>query len=291
MKSSLACKTKLIGKKTENGTIEYKTKGAEHTHILDPRDVEIKNRMKAAKQSAEATKKTTREVYADALTGVPKEVIGQMPSTSTFSKTVRRQRKHNYPTAPTSLKELVLPEIITSDGENFVFYDNGPDAPDRLIVFGTQTAIDFMATCPILFMDGTFSTSPPLFEQLYVIHGSRDGWRAPLLYALCAKKTTQIYVKLLEQIKLKLPDYSPEQVNMDFELAAINAVKQVFPNAKLQCCLFHLKQSIGRNLASNQLKPRLETDLKFATEIRQMIAVAFLPPDQVSYDSKIFCFT
>lgn len=77
------------------------------------------------------------------------------------------------------------------------------------------------------------------------------------------------------------PDYSPTQINVDFELAAINAAKEVFPNATIQGCLFHYAQSIGRNLNQNDLKARYENDLQFAHEIREMAAVAFLPPMEV----------
>lgn len=79
------------------------------------------------------------------------------------------------------------------------------------------------------------------------------------------------------------PKASPKKVNVDFELAAINAVTEELPAAKVQGCHFHLKQSVVRNLGSNGLKIRYETDGDFAQEIRQMIAVAFLPEDKVSY--------
>lgn len=167
-----ACKVKLTVKKKEDGSFDYKLNGAVHTHIVDPRDVEVKNRIKAAKNSAETSNKTTRELYSDGLAGMAEQAIGQMPTARAFSKTVRRQRKTNHPTAPKTLNDLVLPEIVTLAKENFILFDNGVEAQDRLIVFGTQQALDFMATCPILHMDGTVSTAPPLFDQIYVIHGN-----------------------------------------------------------------------------------------------------------------------
>lgn len=103
----------------------------------------------------------------------------------------------------------------------------------------------------------------------------------PLLCVLCTNKKKSTYKTIFEQIRLHLPEYFPNQINVDFELAAINAIKEMFPNTKIQGCLFHFIQSIIRNLGTNGLKRRYETNLKFATEIRQMIGVAFLPPDQV----------
>lgn len=238
--------------------------------------------MNKAKEAAATTNKTTREIYADGLAGIQEEVVGQMPSSSAFSRNMRRQRKTNHPTAPTNLAELVLPEIFTLANENFVLYDNGQEATNRLIIFGTKQAMEFMATCPILHMDGTVSSGPALFEQIYVIHGSRDGWRVPLLFVLCTNKTAETYKTVFQKIKSDLPQYEPAQLNVDFELAAVNAIKEVFPGAKIQGCLFHLSQSVVRNLSANGLKSRYESDLTFSTEIRQMIALAFLPPDQVN---------
>lgn len=111
--------------------------------------------------------------------------------------------------------------------------------------------------------------------------GSRNGWRMPLLFALCTNKHKDTYKTIFERIKHDQPEYSPKQINMDFELAAIKAAAEVFPNAKIQGCLFHCSQSVVRNLSTNGLKNRYETDAQFAKEIRQMIGLAFLPVEKV----------
>lgn len=106
----------------------------------------------------------------------------------------------------------------------------------------------------------------------------------PLVYTLCTNKKTSTYKTILRQLKRDQPDYCPEQINIDFELAAMNAAKEVFPEAKIQYCYFHLKQSVVRNLASNGLKERFEIDTTFTMEILQMVAVAFLPVAEVRFD-------
>lgn len=111
--------------------------------------------------------------------------------------------------------------------------------------------------------------------------GSRDNWRIPLLCVLCTHKTKSTYETIFQKIKSDLPQYSPIQINVDFELAAIKAISEIYPNTKIQGCYFHLKQSVVRNLGTNGLKSRYEEDIKFAKEIRQMIGTAFLPPDEV----------
>lgn len=83
-------------------------------------------------------------------------------------------------------------------------------------------------------------------------------------------------------LTLLQPHANPKQIHVDFEMAAIKAIKEIFPDVKIQGCDFHRLQNILRNLNTRQLKGRYEKDAKFASEIRQMQAVAFLPVDQAS---------
>lgn len=86
---------------------------------------------------------------------------------------------------------------------------------------------------------------------------------------------------MFEQLKKHKKKLAPKQINVDCELAAVNAAQKAFPNAKIQLCFFHVKQSVIRNLAKNGLKERYESDSKFADEVRMMLAVAFLPEKDV----------
>lgn len=90
-------------------------------------------------------------------------------------------------------------------------------------------------------------------------------------------------------MKSDQPNFNPKQINVDFEQAAIKAAKEVFGSSKIQGCYFHLLQSVIRNLGTNQLKERYETDVSFASEIRQMTGVAFLPIDKVRLLRQLKC--
>lgn len=102
-----------------------------------------------------------------------------------------------------------------------------------------------------------------------------------LVYALCTNKKATAYSTILNQVKAKSPALNPPQINIDFELATLKAIKEVFPNTKVQGCIFHFFQSLVRNLAQHGLKSRYETDVRFAFEIRQIMALAFLPVEEV----------
>lgn len=121
----------------------------------------------------------------------------------------------------------------------------------------------------------------PLYSFVSFSKGSRMGWKMPLVFVLCANKKTSTYNSIFEQLKKSQKKLDPKQINVDCELAAINAAQHAFPNVKIQLCWFHIKQSVIRNLSSLGLKERYENDEKFANEIRMMIAVAFLPVGDV----------
>lgn len=128
----------------------------------------------------------------------------------------------------------------------------------------------------------SFETEITLFFFiLFSPTGSHNGWNLPCIFVLTTDKKTKTYAKMFNAIKSRLPGFMPHQINCDFELAAIKAAKKVFPESKIQGCYFHLSQSIVRNLNNQNLKIRYERDLVFASEIRQMQAVAFLPVNKV----------
>lgn len=120
-----------------------------------------------------------------------------------------------------------------------------------------------------------------IFKNEIHISGERDKWKIPLVYVLCCEKNTATYRTIFGQIKKKQPQFNPLQINVDFEQAAIKALKEIFPNAHIQGCHFHFSKNIVQNLGKNGLKTRYEQDGKFAHEIRKMIALPFIPAAKI----------
>lgn len=173
------CGVKLTGKRIKDGLYTYKQNAATHTHILDARDIEVKEVMRKAKEKAKNTDTSSRALYAESLSGTPDEVVGQMPKANAFGKSMRNKRKGNHPPAPKTLDELApldSANILTTTGECFLLYDsrndlNHHETSDRIILFATKTGLEFLTLCEQVFMDGTFTSGPSLFEQMYTIHG------------------------------------------------------------------------------------------------------------------------
>ena len=72
--------------------------------------------------------------------------------------------------------QFVLPRqfCVTTENDEFLQVNNYANG-SRVVVFGSQVAIDYLRSCDHWYMDGTFETVPPQFPQLYTIHEIKNG--------------------------------------------------------------------------------------------------------------------
>lgn len=76
---------------------------------------------------------------------------------------------------------------------------------DRILAFATVQFLRFMCESKKLFMDGTFYTSPPVFTQMYTIHGYyMDKQVIPMIYAFLPNKSKETYLRLFTLIRQKV---------------------------------------------------------------------------------------
>ena len=112
----------------------------------------------------------TNNVVAANLAVANDAVLAQLPSLGTMRRDVRRNRQvhQGLPEVPdrgNHLFEIPHPFDETTTGERFLHYDNNREA--RMLIFGTRRSFDYLANSDHWFMDGTFSTVPFQFSQLY----------------------------------------------------------------------------------------------------------------------------
>lgn len=90
-----------------------------------------------------------------------------------------------------------------------------------------------------------------MFYQLFTIHadvGSTSEYVnvIPILYARLPDKSYETYNLLFKMIKTEQPEWEPEIASMDFEIAAISAIRCINPNIKIVGCQFHFVQCLWR---------------------------------------------
>lgn len=159
----------------------------------------------------------------------------------------------------------------------------------RVISFGSRQSMIYLSRSDLIIMDGTFFVVPSIFYQLYTLFGmvgtgnSRRSF--PLVYALMSNKTASLYRRLLEDIKsyciMEGQILEPKFFLTDFEKAAIKACKEVCPDSEQHGCLFHYGQINFRSIVSHKLVKEYGENVNFTAQIRKIIAMAFLRPEQI----------
>ena len=79
-------------------------------------------------------------------------------------------------------------------------------------------------------------------------------------------------------IRQLCPDSNPHCLLVDFERAAINTFKKVWPMTFIKGCFFHLAQSVHRKIQEFGLKTLYSNNAEFSLAVRMLPALAYLPP-------------
>ncbi|CAF1330380.1 unnamed protein product [Rotaria magnacalcarata] len=160
------------------------------------------------------------------------------------------------------------------------------------MIFSTKVFIEMLCECEAILTDGTFKTRPIMFAQVYVIMGKYLGEVIPFVWCLTPKKTQPRYEKIFNILKKKADKYGgkfePQQVYLDSEVAAINALENVvssdlnkamdmsigsFPNVVIHGCWYHFTQSIYRNIQKIGLASMYEKKKDAQTWLRSFMAL------------------
>jgi len=125
----------------------------------------------------------------------------------------------------------------TKNADDFLLFDNKSDTK-RILLFSTKNSLELMNNCLNWFCDGTFTCSPIPFKQLYTIHAVHYSNVIPSAYALLPDKKEDTYIQMFKALKSLNQNLNRKSIVMDFENAAMNAVKSEFPNTSINGCFF-----------------------------------------------------
>ena len=174
------------------------------------------------------------------------------------------------------------PELtVTSRGENFIHVKND------LIILTTAQNMKELCNCKLLLGDGTFKYCPNNFKQMYTIHGYRGNHFFPAAYIFINNKSEEIYKEVFSALNhlavdLCSVELCPEKFVLDFELAAINSIKDTFPTAEVKACRFHLLQSWFKRIKNDRvLRSHYEEQTELGKWLKGHLGLPFLPPEMI----------
>ncbi|XP_035208214.1 uncharacterized protein LOC118182940 [Stegodyphus dumicola] len=135
-------------------------------------------------------------------------------------------------------------------------------------------------------MDGTFKSCSKLFSQIYTIHvdigsTSNEINVVPVLFCLLPDKRKQTYERLFRLIKNHISDWDPKEIVMDFEIAVIISLKNIFPSLNIRGCNFHLNQCLWRKIQDLGLVNEYRHNEEIRTHLRMCASLAYIPAECV----------
>ena len=165
------------------------------------------------------------------------EAVAQMPNQRTMVRRIQRRRVVAHIPNPLSTSVLNVPDLRTTiRREPFYALDSGKEDPNRFIIFTTTQNLDELEFSAKRAVDGTFAICLSLFYQLYTMHGIIKDTTVPLVYCLMRNKLKEKYEELFAALKNLNAMLDPHEVTIDFETAAIEALKSSFLNANIKGC-------------------------------------------------------
>jgi len=150
------------------------------------------------------------------------------------------------PNLPKNIEEVHLAinnmDIMTTSKEQFLLVN---DDDKNVLIFSCYQNLKFLCESEIIYCDGTFIYSAKHFNQMFTIHGFKNGHYIPVVFCLLVNKSTDTYVNTFNHIILKCIELTinPKSIKIDFEKAIHDAVSIVWPNTLIVGCRFHLTQS------------------------------------------------
>ena len=157
---------------------------------------------------------------------------------------------------PNSVTRAAIPEIPhqfqqKQYRECFLFFDSGVGDENRLILFGTEHAIEYLRQSSHWFAVDSFKVYPNLFFPIYTAHALDKGRSFPYIYGLLRNKTEETYNRLWQEVG------NPDDVMTDFKITSIiNAATANFPGIEIKSCFYHLSENFWERNQQTELQER-----------------------------------
>lgn len=189
-----------------------------------------------------------------------------------------RGRSEKYKAACSGIDNI--PECLKKDLNNNIFlqYDN-KESRDRILIFYSEFAKIYVENSDVFLIDGTFWSVPLNFYQLLTIKVGVFGNFYALIYILLSNKSENTYTKALKALN-SLIDIKVKYVVTDFEQALFNSIQKTF-KCKINGCLFHLGQSVYRQMQKIGIAAAYSKDTNLKKCIKKLLNLAFLPTSDV----------
>ena len=284
MKDSKRCKARAA---TFEGKVVYLSDN--HTHLSDITRTKAKlKEQEAVARAVENPMVPPRRALAElAASASSNSELAALTPNRVLVRRINYHRKklRETPDEPSDWEDLEdLPEGLcqTSLGERFLLSNSiGSNSPG-CIIFASDWQLNLMSQADSVTADGTFSTCPAPFAQIYTVVANfhEERRNIPVLFALLPDKSAQTYEHVWSNINLYL--LGPvKAIRVDFESADLLAIQEAMPDSRLDACFFHFRSAVKRKLGALGLTSAYNQDESLQLYIKSLISLAYVPEAMV----------
>ena len=120
-----------------------------------------------------------------------------------------------------------------------------------VLCFSTESDLRNLASCNIVYVDGTFKSTPRPYKQIFTVHDMYLGHCAHLVTCLLTGKPIAHYTVVLSANKERIlqitgVEWQPTEFFCDFEQAIIASVEDEFPLAGIDGYYFHFTNNLWK---------------------------------------------
>ncbi|KAG0430043.1 hypothetical protein DMUE_5702, partial [Dictyocoela muelleri] len=225
------------------------------------------------------TNEKPRDIIISELKIAPSVIIKEFPKMNILNdKITEYRKKHNINIISGDIPENVK---FTFSNEKFLQFDSGLNDPKRYIIFTTETHLVYLENAINWYCDGTFRSCPKEFTQLYVIMGDIKNITLPLVYIFMKDKSKASYLNVFSYLKSKIKNKKKFNITIDFEMAALCALKEVFGDSDIYGCFFHFTQLLFRSIQRLGLVSEYKKNVYFREIFRMIVSLSFVPLENV----------
>ncbi|CAM4906215.1 unnamed protein product [Rotaria socialis] len=212
---------------------QFKVRKDDHSsHLSSPEHIEILSLKSNIKQRVVTEATRIGRIYDEevAKAQLNQTALSIVASVQDAKSSLNRIRRFETPLLPKSCR-FDIPTLYnhTINVERFLLYDK-MRRNKRILIFATDDQLRVLFKAKHILMDGTFTSCPPFFDQVYTLHAIKFEQSFPCVFALLTGRSSSIYKEMLQQLEEEAErlqmDFVPNQITTDFEKALVKPLRE-----------------------------------------------------------------
>ncbi|CAF4891392.1 unnamed protein product, partial [Rotaria sp. Silwood1] len=256
----------------------------DHSHPSEKEDIQVREFREKVKQRAINETTPIPRIYDEECEKalLANATIAILPSEREMNNGINKARRAITPIIPTTqLFDIPEPFAKTLRNNDFLIVDKMITRRQHIILFASNDQLKLLFNSDKILMDGTFSTCPKMFDQVYTIHAIKYDQSFPCVFGLLPNRFKSTYHFMFQELKSTATqmqlNFTPKSIMTDFEPGLISVIAAEFSGATHSSCYFHFTQAVYRAVQRVGLSTSYNNDDDVKHFCRKLMALPLLP--------------